>query len=184
MMIAHLIRPVWEWVLWSRRRLTMTVCILALLVVVTGRVARADHSQHAPQASPLATAHPSPVSSASAPPATAPAPDAPVPVPSGSGPGGALVTGQQFAAAWVSHAPGWQTQARRYATPALAAELGKPTRGRWPAAAVTGPAAAAGEAAGSVTVTVPTTAGAAVITVVRSAGRWLAAAARYAAPGR
>ena len=107
-----------------------------------------------------------------------------MPVPSGSGLAGALMTGQQFAAAWVSHAPGWQTQARRYATPALAAELGKPTRGRWHAAAVTGPAAAAGEAAGSVTVTVPTTAGAAVITVVRSAGRWLAGAARYAAPGR
>src|SRR5690348_2241424 len=122
MMIAHLIRPVWEWVLWSRRRLAVTVSILALLVIVTGRVARADHSQHAPQASPPATDHPSPASRASAPPATAP-------VPSGSGPGGALVAGQQFAAAWVTHAPGWQTQARRYATPALAAQLGKPTPG-------------------------------------------------------
>ena len=183
MIIAHLIRPVWEWALWSRRRLAITVCILALLVVVTGRAARAHHSQHAPQAHPAA-AHPSPAGRASAPLPAAPAPDAPVPVPSGSGLAGAVMTGQQFAAAWVSHAPGWQTQARRYATPALAAELGKPTRGRWPAAAVTGPAAAAGEAAGSVTVTVPTTASAAVITVVRSAGRWLAAAARYATPGR
>jgi hypothetical protein len=157
MMIAHLIRPVWEWVLWSRRRLAVTVCILALLVIVTGRVARADRSQHAPQASRSATAHPSPASSASAPPATAPAPDAPVPVPSGSGPAGALVAGQQFAAAWVTHAPGWQTQARRYATPALAAQLGKPTRGHSPAAAITGPAAVASEVAGTVTVAVPTT---------------------------
>ena len=184
MMIAHLIRPVWEWVLWSRRRLAVTVCVLALLVIVTGRVARAHHSQPAPQSRPPATAHPSPASRVSAPPATAPAPDAPVPVPSSSGPGGALVAGQQFAAAWVTHAPGWQAQARRYATPALAAQLGQPTGGHSRAAAITGPAAVAGEAAGTVTVTVPTTAGAAVITVVRSAGRWLAAAARYAPAGR
>jgi hypothetical protein len=106
-----------------------------------------------------------------------------VPVPSSSGPGDALVVGQQFAAAWVTHAPGWQAQARRYATPSLAAQLGQPTSGHWRAAAITGPAAVAGEAAGTVTVTVPTTTGAAVITVVRSAGRWLAAAARYAPPG-
>jgi hypothetical protein len=94
------------------------------------------------------------------------------------------VTGQQFAAAWVTHAPGWQTQASRYATPALAARLSKPTGGHSRAAAITGPAAVAREAAGTVTVTVPRTAGAAVITIVRSAGRWLAAAARYVPPGR
>jgi hypothetical protein len=183
MMIAHLIRPVWEWVLWSRRRLAVTLCILALLVIVTGRVARASRSQPAPQSRPPVTAHPSPASRVSAPPATAPAPDAPVPVPSSSGPGGALVAGQQFAAAWVTHAPGWQAQARRYATPALAAQLGTPTKGHQ-RAAITGPAAVAGETAGTVTVTVPTTAGAAVITVVRSAGRWLAEAAHYAPSGR
>jgi hypothetical protein len=184
MMIAQLVRPVWEWVLWSRRRLAVTVCILALLVIVTGRVAQAQHNQPAPQASPPATAHPSPPGQVSAPPATGPAPDAPAPVPSGSGLGGALVAGQQFAAAWVTHAPGWQAQARRYATATLAAGLGKPTGGHSRAAAITGPAAVAGEAAGTVTVTVPTTAGAAVITVVHSAGRWLAAAARYAPTGR
>jgi hypothetical protein len=66
----------------------------------------------------------------------------------------------------------------------LAALLGQPTGGPSHVAAITGPAAAAGEAAGTVTVTVPTTAGAAVITVVRSDGRWLAAAARYAPSGR
>ena len=104
--------------------------------------------------------------------------------PGGSGLGAALLTGEQFAAAWVSHAPGWKRQARRYATPALATRLTAAARSRWHPAAVTGPAAAAGEQApGTITVTVPTTAGVALITVVRSAGGWLVSAARLTGAG-
>src|SRR5262245_49934319 len=181
MMIAQLIRPIWEWALWSRRRLILTVCVVALLVVVAGRFVRATQNQQPPHLMPSAAARPSAPSAHS----TAPAPSGQSagPAPNGSDLAAAILAGERFAAAWVSHAPGWQAQARKYATPALAAALRRPAHTRWHTAAVTGPAAAAGESAGSVTITVPTTAGVALITVVRSASGWLSSAARYAAQG-
>ena len=190
-MIAGLLRPVWTWALWNWRRLGLTLSGLAVLTLAVAQLAHAPASPgpvHAPpgrsRASPAprpAGATPTARASSHVGPAS---PPGATPGPGGSGLGAALLTGEQFAAAWVSHAPGWKRQARRYATPALATRLTAATRSRWHPAAVTGPAAAAGEQApGTITVTVPTTAGVALITVVRSAGGWLVSTARFAGAG-
>jgi hypothetical protein len=182
--IADLLRPVWTWVLWNWRRLALTLSGLAVLTLAAAQLAHAPASRgpaHAPAGRPRASAAPAARASSRGAPAS---PPGAAPGPGGSGLGAALLTGEQFAAAWVSRAPGWERQARRYATPALATRLAAAARSRWRSAAVTGPAAAAGEQSpGIITVTVPTTAGVALITVVRSAGGWLASAARFAGAG-
>jgi hypothetical protein len=189
--IAGLLRPVWTWALWNWRRLGLTLSGLAVLTLAVAQLAHAPASPgpvHAPPGRSRASAAPRPAGAtptARASSQVGPAsPPGATPGPGGSGLGAALLTGEQFAAAWVSHAPGWKRQARRYATPALATRLTAAARSRWHPAAVTGPAAAAGEQApGTITVTVPTTAGVALITVVRSAGGWLVSTARFAGAG-
>jgi len=176
--IGDLIRPVWERILWTRRRLTVTVCLVLAAGFAAIRITHAAGPSGAPAPAPAGPAHHSrPAPAPASPPAAAPGTG-------GDGLGAALLTGEQFAAAWVSHAPGWQRQARRYATPTLAARLTAAADARWHPAAVTGPAAAAGEQSpGIITVTVPTTAGVALITIVRSPGGWLVSAARFAGAG-
>ena len=177
-MIAGLLRPVWTWALWSWRRLGLTVCLVLAVGFAAVRITHAADPSTAPAHAPVAPAHHSHAADAPASPSTA------APGDGGSGLGAALTTGEQFAAAWVSHAPGWERQARKYATRALATRLTAAAQPGWHAAAVTGPAAAAGEQSpGSITVTVPTTAGVALITVVQSADGWLVSAARFTGAG-
>jgi hypothetical protein len=175
--IAGLLRPVWEWALWSWRRLGLTVAVLVIAGLAIGRLAQAPGRPSPGHPRP---AHPVPV-------ATAPSPAAAAASPQPAGQGGpglvwAIFAGQQFAAAWVSHTPGSQAQAGKYATAGLAAQLTQ-APGRRPVAAVTGPAEVSAQSGQSVTLTVPTTAGVALITVVRSGHGWLASAARLVPTG-
>jgi len=165
--ISDLIRPVWTWALWSWRRLALTVCVLCVIVAAATRAAQAPASHHLTgthHAISVGHSRPAPV-------ITRPALAA------------ATRAGRDFAAAWVSQRPGWAARLRRYATPGLAAQVTARGHGYLPATAVTGPAAVVRETAGSVTVSVPTNAGPAVITVVHSDAAWLAAAVYLARVG-
>jgi hypothetical protein len=158
--IGDLIRPVWTWALWSWQRLAITVCLLCLLIAAATRAAHAPASHHR-----LGPHHAAPVRRAR-----------PAPAITGAALAAAIRAGREFATAWVSHRPGWATQVRWYATAGLAAQVRAGDHTYLPATAVTGPATAVRETAGSVTVLVPTNAGPAAVTVIRSGGRWLAAA--------
>ena len=166
-MIGDLIRPVWTWALWSWRRLATTVCVLCVLVAAATHAAQAPATHHRP-----------------GPHHTTPAQQArPAPAITGAALAAAVRVGREFATAWVSHRPGWAAQLRRYATTGLAAQLTAGDHAYLPATAVTGPATAVTVTAGSVTVMVPTNAGPAAVTVVRSGGRWLAAAVHLTRAG-
>ena len=166
-MIGDLIRPVWTWALWSWQRLALTVCVLCALIVGGTRAAQAPASHHR-----LGTHHTTPARRAR-----------PAPAITGAAPAAAVRVGRDFATAWVSHRPGWAAQLRRYATAGLAAQLTAGDHTYLPATAVTGPATAVTVTAGSVTVMVPTNAGPAAVTVVRSGGRWRAAAVHLTRAG-
>ena len=166
-MIGGLIRPVWTWALWSWQRLAITACVLCVLVAAATRAARAPATHHR-----LGSHHTTPAWRAR-----------PAPLLTGAALAAAVRVGLDFAMAWVSHRPGWAAQLRRYATAGLAAQLSAGDHTYLPATAVTGSATVAGETAGSVTVMVPTNAGPAAVTVVRTGGRWLAAAVHLTRAG-
>lgn len=160
--ISDLIRPVWTWALWSWRRLALTVCVLCVIVAAATRAAQAPASHHLTGTHhAISAGHHRPAPALAA----------------------ALRAGREFATAWVSHQPGWAAQLRRYATPGLAAQVTAGDHGYLPATAVTGPPTVVRETAGSVTVLVPTNAGPAVMTVVRSDAGWLATAVHLARVG-
>lgn len=166
-MISDLIRPVWTWALWSCRHLALTVCVLCVIVAAATRAAQAPANHHL-----TGTHH-----------AISAGHHRPAPALTGPALAAATRAGRDFAAAWVSQRPGWAARLRRYATPGLAAQATSGDHDYLPATAVTGPPAVVGETAGSVTVSVPTNAGPAVITVVHSGAGWLAAAVHLARVG-
>jgi hypothetical protein len=156
--ISDLIRPGWTWVLWSWRRLAITVCVLCVIIGTASRAAQGPGSR--PRHSAHQVAH-----------AQRPAP---APAISGAALAAAVRAGRMFARTWVSHRPGWAEHVRRYATPRLAARVTAGEQAYLPATAVTGLPTVIRETAVSVTVLVPTNAGQAAVTVVRSGTGWLA----------
>jgi hypothetical protein len=158
--ISDLIRPVWTWVLWSWRRLAITACVICVLLGAATRAVRApvgQPHQNTHQAAP--PRRPDPVSALS-----------------GAALAAAVRTGREFATAWVSPQRGWARQVRQYANRGLTAQVTAGDHAYLPATAITGPPTVIGETAASVVISVPTNAGPAVVTVVRSGTGWLAAA--------
>jgi hypothetical protein len=166
-MISDLMRPVWTWPLWSWRRLILTACVLCVLVTAVIRAAQAPASHH-----PASAHHASSTGGLRRASAL-----------SQSALTAATRDGQDFATAWVSRRPGWDTRLRRYATPTLAAQVTAGGHGYLPATGVTGRATLIRKTAGSVTVSVPTNAGPAVITVILAGGKWLADSVHLARVG-
>lgn len=154
-----------QWALWSRARaLALAAGILILAGTVIALAAPGGQAA-APRAAPTAS-RPLPAASPASPPPAPPSPAGTAP----PAPAAAVKAGEEFAAAWADHAPGWLARASRYATPALAAQLAVIRPGMLPATRVTGPAAVTATAPGTVDLTVPTDAGPAAVTV-RHAGR-------------
>jgi hypothetical protein len=171
--IEQLLRPVVAWVMWTRRRFALTLFVLAVVAFVLFRAARFETAGHH---SPL------PRPAAAAPAAARPAGTAAVPV-SATSLARAVAAAERFTAAWVSRRPGWAGNVRRYATSALAGAVTQGDHAFVPATAVTGAAAAIAVSAGSVTVSVPTDAGPALVTMVPAGPGWLASAVRMARTG-
>jgi len=192
-MISELLRPVLRFLFWNRWRPVVAAAALIIVIAVIARAASGGAHGHSPGGS-----HPRPAATATAP-ASSPAPSPPAataspaaaalpsappqPAVTGPPPPAALAAARQFMAAWVSSGPGWASRLRPYATAQLDAQLSD-TNPKWsPATAVTGPAAVTSQAPGTVSLTVPTDAGPALVTVRLTGGRWLAAAVMLARTG-
>lgn len=192
-MLDELLRPVLRFLFWNRWRPAAAAAVLIVLIAIIARAASGGAHGHSP-----AGGHPRPVAAATArassPPPTPAAPSAtppaaalpsatPQPTVTGLPPAAALTAARQFMAAWVSRGPGWAARLRPYATALLAAQLSGISPAGNPATAVTGSARVTSQAPGTVSLTVPTTAGPALLTVRQAGGRWLAAAVMLARTG-
>jgi hypothetical protein len=189
-MFGELFRPLLRYLFWSRRRFLAWLTVLLILLGITARIAgcsAAGTSGHqaaaqapspATAAAPLPSASPAAQVSAPAGSQTSTAPAAPGPVPPQ-----ALKAAGQFMTAWVSRDPGRAARIRACATAQLAAAVTGPGAGYAPATALTGPVTVTGQAAGTVSLTVPTNAGPVLLTVRLAAGRWVAAQMMLARAG-
>jgi hypothetical protein len=193
-MIIELLRPLLRWVFWNRHRPLLILAGLLIGAVILGRLAGcgAGSAGHAPArtapaaapaaASAAAGAWSSPAA-ADAQPSAAPAAQS-TPAASGSPvPAAALQAASVFLQAWVSRAAGRDAAIRAVATPQLAAQVTGPAAAMAPATEIDGPLTVTGQAAGTVSVSAPTNAGTALLTVRLDAGRWLAAQVMLAATG-
>jgi hypothetical protein len=188
-MIWELFRPLLRWLFWNRRRPLLILAALLIGTVILGRLAGcgAGSAGHAPApAAPASVpaagatwSSPSTVVPAAQPSAAAPATSASA----GPPPAAALQTARAFLQAWVSRAAGRDTAIRATATSQLAAQVTGPGAAMAPATELDGPLTVTGQAAGTVSVSVPTNAGAALLTVRLDGSRWLAAQVMLAATG-
>jgi hypothetical protein len=190
--LSELLRPVLRFLFWNRRRPAAAAAVLIIVIAVIARGASGSAHGHTPGSGhprPAATAPaaasrpvPSPPAGTAAPAAALPSAP-PQPAATGPPPPAALAAARQFMSAWVSSGPGWASRLRPFATTQLDAQLSG-TSPRWsPATAVTGPAEVTSQAPGTVSLTVPTNAGPALVTVRLVGGRWLAAAVMLARTG-
>jgi hypothetical protein len=85
--------------------------------------------------------------------------------------------------AWVDSGRGWAARLRPLATAQLAAQLGQTSNAYDPATAITGSATVTTQAPGTVSLTVPTDAGPALVTMRLVHSHWLAAAVMLARTG-
>ena len=99
------------------------------------------------------------------------------------GPAAALQAARAFLQAWVSRTAGRAAAIRATATPQLAAQVTGPGAALAPATAIDGPLTVTGQAAGTVSLSVPTNAGPALLTVRLDGSRWLAAQVSLARTG-
>jgi hypothetical protein len=182
-MISELLRPLVRFLFWNRRRPIIALAALLILAGIMARLAGcAAAPAHSVQARAAATASPAIPAPSSSPSGSQPAPS---PAPGGQalGPGAAagpvpaqaLQAASEFMAAWVSRGPGRDARIRACATAQLTAAVTGPGAGYAPATAITGPLVVTGQAAGTVSLTAPTNAGPALLTVRLSRGRWVAA---------
>jgi hypothetical protein len=184
-MIGQLFRPLLRFLFWSRLRLITAVAVLVIVVAITGRVAgcasegpsghpAARTAAPAAPAAPVATAVPQPSGTPATQPSRAAAASTP-PATAAPAPAQALGVAREFLAAWVSRGPGRTAAIQACATAQLAASVTGPGAGYAPATALTGPMTVTGQAAGTVSLTVPTNAGPALLTIRLAGGRWVAA---------
>jgi hypothetical protein len=170
-------RTLLTWLLWSPRHAALAAAAtLAAAAAVAWAVPRAGPAARTPASAPP------PAAATAAARAPAPPPSRPAPA---AAPAAAVTAGEDFAAAWASPGPGWLARTARYATPQLAARLAlaEPALADMPVTRVTGPARVTARAPGTVTLSVPTDAGPALVTVLRAGGRWLAGAVTLAREG-
>jgi hypothetical protein len=193
-MIRELFRPLLRWLFWNRRRPLLILAALLIGTVILGRLAGCDAGSagHAPAPATPASApaaatgsSPSPVVPATQPPAAAPAtqPAPATPASAVAAPATALQAARAFLQAWVSRAADRDAAIRATATPQLAAQATGPAAAMAPATALDGPLTVTGQAAGTVSVSVPTNAGPALLTVRLDGSRWLAAQVMLAGMG-
>jgi hypothetical protein len=199
-MIGELFRPLLRWLFWNRHRPLLALAALLIAVAILGRLsgcgAGGPGSTPAPAWPPAVQAWPPATAAVSAtdavvpsrrqatnqPPASSPGSRAQAAA-AGTVPAAALLAARAFLAAWVSRAGDRAARIRATATPQLAAQVTGPAAGLAPATAITGPVTVTGQAAGTVSVSVPTNAGTALLTVRLDHGRWLAAQVMLARTG-
>lgn len=190
-MIPELFRPMLRWLFWNRRRPLLVLSALIAGIAIVGRLSGCGAASPAPAPAPSSAAASSFVAAAaSAPsPSMSPSPAQPAasaPVASASGgpaPAAALQDARAFLQAWASRTAGRAAAIRATATPQLAAQVTGPAAGLAPATEIDGPVTVTGQDAGTVSVSVPTNAGPALLTVRLDGGRWLAAQVMLAGTG-
>jgi hypothetical protein len=184
-MIAELFRPLLRWLFWNRRRPLLVLAALVVGLAIVGRVSGCGTASTTPApssssaAATVAAAAPAPSPSPDQPAAAAPSP----PASAGPAPAAALQAARAFLQAWVSRAAGRAAAIGATATPQLAAQVTGPAAALAPATAIDGPLTVAGQAAGTVSLSVPTNAGPALLTVRLDGSRWLAAQVSLARTG-
>jgi len=180
-MLGELLRPLLRYLFWSRRRFLTGLAVLLLLVGLAARVggcsaSSPSHPVTAPATQAAAVVSPAPTASRS--PATQPSQPQVSETPtieSSPAPTQAIQAASAFLDAWVSRGPARDARIQACATAELAATVTGPGAGYAPATAITGPLVVTGHTGGTVSVTAPTNAGPALLTVRLSGGRWLAA---------
>jgi hypothetical protein len=190
-MISELFRPLVRWVFWNRHRpwviLTVLFLTLVLAVRLSGCAAGGHGIRPAPPRPPstAATAASPALPSASAPPSAAPTvPAAAASSPPASAPpAAALQVAEVFLQAWVSRSADRAAQIRAVATPQLTAQVTGPGAALSPATVVGGPLTVTGQGPSTVSVSAPTNAGPALLTVRYTGGRWRAAEVMLAKTG-
>jgi len=184
-MIYELFRPLVRWLFWNRHRWIIVLAGLFVILAVAVRLAgggAASQGSRPQAAGPVATAPaaaPAPSSTvppSPAPPASTSAPPAPADsAPASPSVAAALQVADVFLQAWVSRSADRAAQIRAVATPQLAAEVTGPGAALAPATMIDGPLTVTGQGLSAVSVSAPTDAGPALLTVRYTAGRWLAA---------
>jgi 2-oxoglutarate decarboxylase len=181
-MLADLLRPRWQWLLWNRRRFCAAVAIAVVFLALAARLAGGSQAAAPSPAARREPAAARTIPAASATGTQAPATTSPAAAPPAA-PAAAAAAAAHFAAAWVSHGQARAARLRATASVALAAQLIGQNPARDLATRVTGSAAGTQLSPVSASLTVPTNAGPALITVRLIRGRWVATSVLLAATG-